>query len=960
MTFRFLLPLLLLVSGAGFAQSAFRLRGVILDRQTKAPVSFASIGVAATPLGTHSNQHGEFTILFPPAAPPGRQRLRISCLGYQSLEYGLDSLPANAPVVILLTPHTISLGEIVVSSGPLTAEQLVRKTREKIADNYSADPYLLRLFYRNICREAAGSRLVEAKADLYDPKGHGRLHANPNRKVHLRVNRLRRSYDFTRLFDQHDYLNFNGILRQDVTSYPSMVLKPSPQFTYRIQDTLYHPEQPVYLVTYAHSFQKQNKHPFKRQLQGTLYIGAHDFALLKFEEQTRDEVYLPADTVRRWEQQVFTYHKTGGKYFLEQALRDFSSFKLAYDSTRRREIPQHHETHLELVVEQVLQKDFTPFTGKLPDLEVLAHLPYDSTHWQSDTTLSRYPAGDSLLAQLGQEQPLPLQFAAMVGKVNGQQASRAPARQYAFSRADTLRGALSAGRSCYDVTYYHLDVGVMPETKSIAGASTIRFRVVVPFKRMQIDLHRDMQIDSITLGARRLSFEREFDAVFVQLADTLPAGRLEQITVHYRGRPREMDLDYRWSGGFLWKQDEEGNPWVTVVCQGLGASLWWPCKDHLSDEPDSALVSVTVPEGLMNVSNGRLRGVRTLADGRSRYDWFVSYPINTYNLTLNVGKYAHFRAYHASPGTVSPSDTLTLDYYVLPGHLPQAKAYFAQVPRMLTTYEGLFGPYPFRRDGFKAVESVYIGMEHQSAIAIGDGFALGMETAEGPLDCSPLLLHEAAHEWWGNHLSMGDIADMWIHEAFTTYAEALFLEKQLGVKAAFAYLNGMEVVGKEPIVGRYGVNHVFYRDDDMYTKGALMLHTLRHVLDDDARWFALLKDLQAHFHHRIVNTEDVVSFFNQRTGRDLTPFFNQYLHYPNIPTLELQFKPQGNGQVVFYRWKADVKNFNMPVKVQLRPGQFTFIHPTTRWQKLKTGLASPSAFQVAEDQFYVNVTRTAK
>jgi len=521
-----------------------------------------------------------------------------------------------------------------------------------------------------------------------------------------------------------------------------------------------------------------------------------------------------------------------------------------------------------------------------------------------------------------------------------------------FTRADTLRGALSPERTCYDLTYYHLDVKVDPATQSVRGSNAIYFRVMAPFTKMQIDLFKNMEIERITLDdGATVPFDREFDAVFVNLPESLEKGSLHHIRVFYGGNP-QVAKNPPWDGGLTWAKDSLGNPWVVVTCQGTGASLWWPNKDHQADKPDSMLISITVPKGLMDVSNGRLRATTELQGGWTRYDWFVSYPINNYNVTINVGKYAHFS------DTYGRDPALTLDYYVMPQNLERAKKTFEQVKPMMAAFEKYFGKYPFYRDGYKLIESPHNGMEHQSAVAYGNrwvGGYRGYAPSAVGLKFDFIIIHESAHEWWGNGVTSKDIADMWIHESFGAYAEALFVEDQWGYGEALKYINGKKpnVRNTEPIIGIYNVQH--QGAGDMYDKGQLVLNTLRSVIDNDALWFSILKGLMDKFRYTTITAEDVIGFVNEKTGKDYTYFFNQYLRNTKVPQLDVSLTFKGDSVMAMYRWNADVQDFRMPVKVTTAPGKFEFIFPTTAWQRMFISKMEPSEFKVEEDRFYVNL-----
>jgi aminopeptidase N len=521
-----------------------------------------------------------------------------------------------------------------------------------------------------------------------------------------------------------------------------------------------------------------------------------------------------------------------------------------------------------------------------------------------------------------------------------------------FARADSLRGGLTHLRTCYDVTYYHLDVKVDTLTKSIEGSNRIAFRVVEPFDKMQVDLFENMKIDKIMFDdGTPLQHEREHNAVFITVPGMLEPNTHHEIMIHYSGKPMVAKRP-PWEGGFVWANDKEGNPWIAVTCQGTGASLWWPNKDHQSDEPDSMTIGVTVPEGLMNISNGRLRSKTSLPNGWTRYDWFVSYPINNYNVTLNIGKFVHFRDFYID------GDTLTLDYYVMPDNLEMARKQFEQVGPMLGCFEKYFGRYPFPRDGFKLVESPHLGMEHQSAIAYGNRYVQGYKgtaSSEVGLTFDFVIIHETAHEWWGNSVTSEDIADMWIHESFGAYAEALYVECLHGYDKALSYINGKKtkILNRKPIIGVYGVNQEGSRD--MYNKGQLVLNTLRHVINDDKLWWEIIFGLANEFKHQILTADDIVNYVNDIAGEDYTYFFDQYLKYPRLPELEVKLTVNEGNATLDYKWDADVQDFRMPIKVTTSREEYEFIRPTTSSQSIELDGIKPEEFGIAEHLFYVDI-----
>lgn len=515
-----------------------------------------------------------------------------------------------------------------------------------------------------------------------------------------------------------------------------------------------------------------------------------------------------------------------------------------------------------------------------------------------------------------------------------------------FSKADTLRGTLSEFRSSYDINYYHLDIKLDIENKFISGSNLFRFKAVSDIKRLQFDLFENLTIEKVVYKGIELPFKREFNAVFIDFPSTIPAGITDEFTVFYSGKTL-IAARAPWDGGFSYAKDKQGKPWVAVSCQGLGASAWWPNKDHQSDEVDSMMISVSVPKGLMNVSNGRLRSTENTDPNYSKYNWFVSYPINNYTVSLNIADYAYFNDSYAGE-----NGNLTLDYYVLKENLEKAKKQFnANVSPMLKSFEKWFGPYPFYRDGFKLVETPYLGMEHQSAVAYGNKYQngyLGRDLSGTGLGMSwdYIIIHEAGHEWFGNNITSKDIADMWIHEGFTTYSEAIFVDDRDGKEAGARYIAGIRknIRNDRPIIGPYGVNTE--GSGDMYPKGANLIHMTRTMIDDDNKWREILRGLNSEFGLKTSTTKDIVGFINKTSGKDFTKVYDQYLNYKNIPILEYKI----SGKQTQYRWLADIANFDMPIRIKSGE-KYSWIYPTSEWKKIK----NKDGFKPDLDNFYINL-----
>jgi aminopeptidase N len=513
------------------------------------------------------------------------------------------------------------------------------------------------------------------------------------------------------------------------------------------------------------------------------------------------------------------------------------------------------------------------------------------------------------------------------------------------TRANMLRGAYGPYRENNKLLYYHLDIRLDPEKKYISGKNTIRFRMLKPGDRIQLDLTEKLNIDKILLGDTPLKYERDGSAVFVNFPSTLHVGQVVSIDFYYSGNPPEVGR----FGGITFKKDSSGHDWINTACEGDGASVWWPNKDQWRDEGESMDLSVAIPSGLVDVSNGKFVSKTDLGDGYTRWDWHISYGINNYDVSLNIGNYVHFS---------DKFGDLPLDFYVLPEDLDKAREQFTQAKGMIEAYTHYFGEYPFAKDGYKLIQAPYTGMEHQSAVTYGNLFKNGYYGRDWTgVGISPrfdfIIIHESGHEWFGNSITAVDPADMWIHEGWDTYLESLYVEYRWGKADAIKYLSGYrpKVVNMRPIIAERGVNAD--PTEDQYFKGALMLNTLRSVVNDDTKWFALIKGLYQHFQHQQIQTEDIVAYFNLHTGMNLTPIFNQYLRHARIPRLELLFGESPN--LVMYKWDADEEDFAMPVRAGT-PDHWQIIHPTTKWQWMESPL-SKDDFQAATDLYYIDVNK---
>ena len=528
------------------------------------------------------------------------------------------------------------------------------------------------------------------------------------------------------------------------------------------------------------------------------------------------------------------------------------------------------------------------------------------------------------------------------------------------THANILRGEYGRYRANNDLLFYHLDIRVDPEKKFVSGRNRIRFKMLRDDTRIQLDLYDNLKVDKIQFRGQKsgvrdqkeLKYERDSGAVFVDFPETLKAGRVYSIDFYYSGTPQTIGR----FGGFTFGTDPMSRPWIFTACEGEGASIWWPNKDHWKDEVESMQISVAIPNSLTDVSNGKFMGKTDLGDGYTRWDWLVHYPINNYNVSVNIGKYEHWS---------ERLGDLALDFYALPENLERAKKQFAQARGMIEAFQHYFGEYPFKKDGYKLIEVPYSGMEHQSAVTYGNRFANGyLERDWTGVGISPrfdfIIIHESGHEWFGNSISAADRSDMWIHEGWTTYLECLYVEYMYGHDDYLKYTNGYraKVRNQQPIIALRGTNAT--PPQDQYFKGALFINTLRSIVNDDQRWWALLRDFYQTFKYQNIMTEDIVAFFNRKTGfnrktnRNLTPIFDQYLRHTAIPILELKFTDGG----VSYRWKVDEPKFAMPVRVGTKD-KWQIIQATTEWKTMKTRLRKDE-FAVATDLYFVEVSKSSR
>lgn len=524
------------------------------------------------------------------------------------------------------------------------------------------------------------------------------------------------------------------------------------------------------------------------------------------------------------------------------------------------------------------------------------------------------------------------------------------AKKSKYTHQDSLKGTITKERIWWDVTHYDLDVKFNLLDSSISGKNVISYSVLKPYSVMQIDLMQPMQMDSVLQDGSMCKWRRDGNAFFVNVTSNTNAGDKKSIQIYFHGKPI-VAKSPPWDGGVVWTKDKKNNPWVSIACQGMAAGVWFPNKDHMYDEVDSASISITIPKTVLAISNGRLRNVSLFDSSQLTFNWVVKNPINNYNIIPYIGQYVNFK------DTLNGKyGVLDLDYWVLSSNYERGKNHFKQVKPMLRCFEDWFGKYPFYEDAYKLVESPYLGMEHQSAIAYGNDFQNGYmgrdlsNTGRGN-DWDFIIIHESGHEWFGNNISAADVADNWIHESFTAYAENLYVEYLHGKKAGAEYVIGTRklVMNDKPIIADYNVNAG--GSIDLYYKGSNMLHTIRQIVSNDSLWKELMRSLNKTFWHQTVTTAQIEKHMSNFLKIDLQKVFDQYLRTTQIPVLEYKFKKEK----LNYRWSNCVKGFNMQVKV-VSGNETLMLKPTTSWQ---SRVLSENEL-IVDENYYVLLKKVAK
>ncbi|KAF2330511.1 M1 family metallopeptidase [Flavobacterium ginsenosidimutans] len=524
-----------------------------------------------------------------------------------------------------------------------------------------------------------------------------------------------------------------------------------------------------------------------------------------------------------------------------------------------------------------------------------------------------------------------------------------------YTLSDTLRGSLTPERQWWDALRY--DIVVKPDynNKLISGSNTITYKTVKEKSntKMQIDLQNPLVIDSVIQSGKKLSFAKENGVWYIKT----PKSKIKtsnKVDIFYHGKVHEA-IKAPWDGGWIWTKDSLGRPWMTVACQGLGASVWYPCKDHQSDEPNNgASLTMIVPDSLTAIANGRLQFKKKNNDGTTSYKWAVVNPISNYCIIPYIGKYVNFsETYKGEKGN------LDLNYWVLDYNLEKSKKYMPkEVHNMLDAFEYWMGPYPFYEDGYQLIETSHTGMEHQSAVSYGNHYKPGYRGNDGSgtgwgMKWDFIIIHESGHEWFGNNITTNDLADMWVHEGFTNYSETLFVDYIFGKQAGDEYNAGTRkgVQNDRPIIPDYNVNA--QGSGDMYPKAGNMLHAIRHGVDNDTLFREVMRGLGKEFYHQTVDSKQIENYISKKLNFSYDKVFEQYLKTTQIPNFEFYFNTDKTK--VFYRYTNCISGFNLPLTLKSNNEKIKII-PSDQWQNIALSKDQVSLFDVASitKMYYIN------
>lgn len=920
---------------AGRAQENFKtIKGTVHDAETGEPLPFCSVFIEGKSIGTVANQNGEFQLNI--ASHLSNDTITISHVGYKSYHGVVAEL--SEEFNIRLQEAIVNLKEVSVVVKGFTADEIFNLALEKIKseNGYPTSQFRMDGFYREIhTSNSERTGVLECAIEVFDnslTKDFKEIVIPQFRKVY---DKQKNTDQFISTKEGHNHLL---LLLNDGTNLIPLAKNHKNtawKLPMEIEKITYFNDRLVYVLS--------NVNP-RRELR--LFIDLEDYTvyknelILKTEEKDHDNyVWSKINTNGEkcgaiWDHQAYEYRKINGKLFPHYYFRrfDFRCFDLT-----KNVITSQATFSAELLINNVETQNVPKVSpDKLKKKKGLINRrePYDSLYWKYFNDIKDISTDqrlvDEAFSTVSTHEPIPKNTGEEPLEVN-RSLKIGDHSTYAFNRADTLFGSLSTFYQCYDVGHYDLDIEVDPVNEQVKGISTITFKMLESSNTIRVDLFEYLQINWVKFNDNELKFERDLDAVYVKFKQNLESGKTYSIAIDYEGRPLDLDFDI-WAGGFIWQTDDQNVPFLQSICQGYGPKGWWPAKNHLSDEPDSASIRVTVPENLFAVSNGILTRVDSSVNKKVSYQWTVRNPINNYNLAVHIGNYKQSKQEYMS----SNGKKLRLDYFYLKQDKELAQKKLSIVPKMLEVFEYYFGPYPFIEDGFKIVQSPY-PMEHQSCVAVGKYFD------------DQLILHETAHEWWGNSVSITDNAHIWIDEAFATYAESLYIEQTLGYGLGQEYLNvkKVDIHNDHPLVGIEGVNHFHYRIEDKYFKGALMLNTLRHLVADDELWFKVLLGIQRDFRHSFIDTNKLLNYLSDSLGKDYSSFFYQYLRTVNIPVLAVRQTDMGYR----FRWENTDKDFEMPLKW----GEYT-INPTEEWQITNLDMANSDNIKSLESAYLIKIS----
>lgn len=880
--------LLLSLALGAFGQSFRTISGKVVDGKTKGTVPFSSVYIQGESIGTVTNENGVFQLNIP--SQHWGDSLVVSHIGFHNFYGVVDELPNQ--LSIELSEALVNLDEVSVTAKRLTANEIFEKVIERITNErgYPTSDFRMDGFYREIhSSEGERTGVLECAIEVYNDDVASRF-------KDIVIPQFRKVYDkkgntdqFIEAKEGHNHLLL--LLNSGINLIP---------IGKQYKSSIWHLPLEVEKITYFNDrlvYLLSNK-SYGRELK--LYVDTENYAVYKNElimqvEEEDHDHYAWRKVNSKGEKcgamidhQGYEYREIKGKLYPYYSFRRFE-FR-CYD-LKKGNISSKSSFSTELLINNVVEGVSVNSADKFKKKQGLINRkePYDSAFWRYFNDIQDVEFGDQLINKTTKVQSNERDtFKSTLDQFESRRLKIGDHATLDFNRADTLFGLASSLLSCYDVKHYDLSVEVDPENEWISGTSEITFKMVEASSKLRIDLLEYLKINSTVSDNQELTFTRDLDAVYIAFPSELEIDQVYSIEVDYEGHPLDPDFEL-WTSGFLWDEDESGKPFLQSLCQGYGAKAWWPVKNHLSDEPDSANIRITVPEDLVAVSNGQLVN-QTIESGTSTYHWKVSNPINNYNIAAHIGDYSFDK---------SEFNRIPISFFYLKSDSLLASKNLQMVPKMLKVYEKYFGSYPFPQDGFKIVQSPY-PMEHQSCVAVGKYFN------------DQLILHESAHEWWGNSVSVKDNSDIWIHEAFATYAEALYVEETLGYDLGQEYLNARksDIHNDHSLVGVSNVNHFHYRIEDKYFKGALMLNTLRHLVENDSLWFSALNGIQKDFRHAFIDTGLLIEYFNEKLGRNYSPFFDQYLTTVDIPILEI--KDSTND--FFYRLVNVIGNFNLQLK----------------------------------------------